>query len=266
MSGTSDILPKILDHKRREIVARREIVSLAELEAKTGRLSQPQGFVASIRHSIAEGRAGIIAEAKKASPSKGVIRKNYDIRQIARSYQAGGASCMSVLTDETFFQGSDDHLQQARTACNLPLIRKDFIIDPYQLHESRIIGADCILLIVAALEDEQMIELTRLAKRLQLDILTEVHDGDELERALKLDQPLIGINNRNLCSFETTLDTTINLLGEIPDDRIVVTESGIRTRQDVKQMRDNNVNAFLIGETFMRAPEPGEKLRELFSQ
>ena len=266
MSGTPDILSKILHHKRREIVARRESVSLAELEAKTGRLPQPQGFVASIRHSIAEGRAAIIAEAKKASPSKGVMRENYDIRQIARSYQAGGASCMSVLTDETFFQGSDDHLQQARTACNLPLIRKDFMIDPYQLHESRIIGADCILLIVAALEDEQMIELTRLARRLQLDILTEVHNGDELERALKLDQPLIGINNRNLCSFETTLDTTINLLGEIPDDRIVVTESGIRTRQDVKQMRDNNVNAFLIGETFMRAPEPGEKLRELFSQ
>lgn len=264
MSDTPDILLKILDRKHRQIAIRREAVSLADLEAKTGQSPRPRGFTAAIRRAIAKGRAAVIAEAKKASPSSGIMRNNFDVAQIAKSYQAGGADCMSVLTDEDFFHGSDNDLQQARTACDLPLIRKDFIIDPYQVHEARVMGADCILLIVAALEDAQMAELARLARQLELDVLIEVHDGDELERALRLDQSLIGINNRNLHTFKTTLDTTINLLDQVPKDRIVVTESGIHTREDVKLMRDNNVHAFLVGEAFMRAPEPGEKLRELF--
>ncbi len=264
MPDTPDILLKILERKHQEITARREAVSLAELEAQTGQAPQPRGFASAIRHTIAKGRPAVIAEAKKASPSNGILRKNFDVAQIAKSYHTGGASCMSVLTDEHFFQGSDDYLKQARTACSLPLIRKDFIIDPYQVHESRIMGADCILLIVAALEDAQMTELVRFARQLELDVLIEIHDGDELERALKLDQPLIGINNRNLHTFKTTLDTTISLLGKIPEDRIVVTESGIHTREDVSLMRNNHVNAFLIGEALMRASESEEKLRELF--
>ncbi len=264
MPDTPDILLKILDCKRQEIAARSASISLADLEAKTGQAPRPRGFVAAIRRSVADGRAAVIAEAKRASPSNGIVRRDFDIVQIAKSYQAGGASCMSVLTDKDFFQGSDDYLKQARTACDLPLIRKDFIIDPYQVHEARIIGADCILLIAEALEDAQMAELTRLAGQLELDVLIEAHDGNELERALQLDQTLVGINNRNLHTFKTTLDTTINLLDQVPKDRIVVTESGIHTREDVKRMQDNNVNAFLVGEAFMRVPEPGEKLRELF--
>ncbi len=264
MSNTPDILLKILDRKQEEIAARSECISLAGLEAKVDASPKPRGFVVAMQRSIDEGRAAVIAEAKKASPSKGVMRENFDVVQIAKSYQAGGASCMSVLTDEDFFQGSDDYLKAARTACDLPLIRKDFIVDPYQVYEARVMGADCILLIVSALEDAQMAALAQLANKLELDVLIEVHDGEELERSLKLNQTLVGINNRNLRTFETTLDTTLDLLSEIPDDRIVVTESGIHTTDDVKLMRDNNVNAFLVGEAFMREPEPGNKLSELF--
>lgn len=264
MSNTPDILLKILDRKQEEISERSERISLAELEAQLAASPRPRGFVASMQHAIDEGRAAVIAEAKKASPSKGVMRENFDVVQIANSYQAGGASCMSVLTDEDFFQGSDDYLRAARNACDLPLIRKDFIVDPYQVYEARVMGADCILLIVAALEDVQMAELAQLANKLDLDVLIEVHDGEELERSLKLDQTLVGINNRNLRTFETTLDTTLGLLGDIPADRIVVTESGIHTAEDVKLMRDHQVNAFLVGEAFMREAEPGEKLRQLF--
>jgi len=207
----------------------------------------------------------VIAEIKKASPSKGVIRENFDPVAIARSYEKGGATCLSVLTDVDFFQGADAYLQQAREACTLPVIRKDFIIDPYQVYEARTIGADCVLLIVAALSDAQLQELSQLAEQVGLDVLVEVHDEAELHRALKLNTPLIGINNRNLRTFDVSLQTTIDLLPLIPDDRIVVTESAIHTPQDVNFMRKHNVNAFLVGEAFMRADDPGVKLAELFA-
>jgi indole-3-glycerol phosphate synthase len=279
MSNIPDILQKILQRKTEEITVRSASLSLDALTARVADSPEPRGFVEAIRNTIADGRAAVIAEAKKASPSKGVMRENFDIVQIAKSYETGGATCMSVLTDEDFFQGSDEYLRhdedffqgsdeylrQARAACNLPLIRKDFIIDPYQVVEARVMGADCILLIVSALEDNQMAELARLAAELGLDVLVEVHDADELERSLKLGLPLVGINNRNLRTFETSLDTTLDLLDQIPDDRIVVTESGIHTPEDVQLMRTNHVNTFLVGEAFMRDPEPGEKLRELFN-
>ena len=259
-----DILQKILQRKLEEIQERSARVSLDELISRVDDSPLPRGFVAAIRKTIAEGRAAVIAEAKKASPSKGVMRENFDIVQISDSYQSAGATCMSVLTDVDFFQGSDDYLKQARNCCNLPLIRKDFIIDPYQVYEACIMGADCILLIVAALKDEQMQQLAELATKLQLDVLVEVHDRDELERALPLDLPLVGINNRNLRTFETSLQTTLDLLPDIPDDRIVVTESGINTREDVQLMRENDVHTFLVGEAFMREVDPGAKLKELF--
>jgi indole-3-glycerol phosphate synthase len=214
---------------------------------------------------LANGQAAVIAEIKKASPSKGVLREDFRPAQIAQSYASGGAACLSVLTDADYFQGHEDYLQQAREACDLPVIRKDFIIDPYQVYEARAINADCILLIVAALEDERMRELSELAHELGMDVLVEVHDAEELQRALKLNIPLMGINNRNLRTFETSLDTTLDLLDSIPDDRIVVTESGIHTAEDVVLMRNNQVNTFLVGEAFMRADEPGEKLSELFT-
>jgi len=264
MSKVPDILKKILQRKTEEITARSAVLSMDALSGNVIDSPEPRGFVKAIRNTIAEGRAAVIAEAKKASPSKGVMRENFDIVQIAKSYEAGGATCMSVLTDEDFFQGSDEYLKHARRACDLPLIRKDFIIDPYQVVEARVMGADCILLIVSALEDNQMKELAALATELGLDVLVEVHDADELERSLTLNLPLVGINNRNLRTFETSLDTTIELLDRIPDDRIVVTESGIHTPEDVQRMRSNHVNAFLVGEAFMRDPEPGEKLKELF--
>jgi indole-3-glycerol phosphate synthase len=265
MNKTPDILKKIVDRKHEEIAARLEKVSLDEMKEKAKVASAPRGFVKSIEDKIKAGKAGVIAEIKKASPSKGVMRENFDPVQIAQSYEKGGAACLSVLTDIDFFQGSDDYLQQAREACSLPVIRKDFIIDPYQVYEARAINADCILLIVACLTDEQLGELSMLATELGMDVLVEVHDEQELHRSLKLNLPLIGINNRNLRSFETSLHTTLDLLKQIPGDRIVVTESGIHTADDVKLMRDNNVNAFLVGEAFMRADEPGEKLAELFS-
>lgn len=263
-NAVPDILQKILQRKVEEI---RERSSKTPIEALIERVDDsplPRGFVNAIRQALTDGRAAVIAEAKKASPSKGVMREHFDIVKIADSYETGGATCMSVLTDVDFFQGSDEYLKQARAICSLPLIRKDFIIDPYQVYEACIMGADCILLIAAALSDEQMKHLAELATKLKLDVLIEVHDAQELKRVLPLDLPLVGINNRNLRTFETSLNTTLDLLGVIPDDRIVVTESGIHTREDVKLMRDHNVNTFLVGEAFMREEDPGAKLRELF--
>ncbi|MCH1488514.1 MAG: indole-3-glycerol phosphate synthase TrpC, partial [Pseudomonadales bacterium] len=222
-------------------------------------------FVAAIQRKLAASQSAVIAEVKKASPSKGVIRENFDPAQIAVSYESGGAACLSVLTDIDFFQGANAYLQQARAACSLPVIRKDFIIDEYQVYEARAMGADCILLIVAALDDTQMQLLDQCARRLDLDVLVEVHDHSELLRALRLDNTLLGINNRDLNTFSTSLATTYDLLAHIPDDRIVVTESGIHTVDDVNAMREHEVNAFLVGEAFMRAKEPGQELRRLFS-
>ena len=259
-----DILQKILRRKVEEISERSSRVSLDDLISRVNDAPLPRGFVQTIRSTLAENRAAVIAEAKKASPSKGVMREHFDIVKIADSYELGGATCMSVLTDVDFFQGSDEYLKQARASCNLPLIRKDFIIDPYQVYEACVMGADCILLIAAALTDEQMKHLADLATKLQLDVLIEVHDAEELARVLPLELPLVGINNRNLKTFETSLNTTLDLLDEIPNDRIVVTESGIHTREDVQLMRGHNVNTFLVGEAFMREEDPGAKLRELF--
>ena len=265
MSGTPDILKKIMARKLEEIAECSAKVTLEQLQSGLGQVDAPRGFADAIAGKIKAGSAGVIAEIKKASPSKGVLREDFRPADIAVSYEKGGAACLSVLTDVDFFQGGDDYLKQARAACSLPVIRKDFIIDPYQVYEARAIGADCILLIVACLEDEQMKILNDLAHELGMDVLIEVHDAEELERALKVENRLIGINNRNLRTFDVTLDTTLDLLGQISEDRIVVTESGIHTREDVQLMRNNSVNAFLVGEAFMRADEPGEKLAELFS-
>ena len=224
-----------------------------------------RGFVEAIKARINSGESAVIAEIKKASPSKGVMRDNFKPAEIAVSYENGGASCLSVLTDIDFFQGCDEYLQQARSACSLPVLRKDFMIDAYQVYEARAMGADCILLIVAVLDDAQLSELAELAHQLGMDVLVEVHDAEELQRALHLNTTLVGINNRDLRTFETSLQTTLSLLATIPDDRIVVTESGIHTPADVALMRDNNVHAFLVGEAFMRVDEPGEKLKALFS-
>jgi indole-3-glycerol phosphate synthase len=226
--------------------------------------SAPRGFVAAIERRIAQGGAAVIAEIKKASPSQGVIRADFRPAEIARSYEHGGATCLSVLTDVDFFQGADAYLQAARAACALPVLRKDFVIDPYQVYEARALGADCILLIVSALDDAALRELAEVAASLNMDVLVEVHDGEELARALSLPVRLVGINNRNLRTFETSLDTTLNLLGKISGDRIVVTESAIHTAQDVALMRSHGVNAFLVGEAFMRAEEPGAELAKLF--
>lgn len=258
------VLEKIISRKAEEVATRKLLRSQAELEAMLPAVDDPRGFANAMQVAVAAGRSAVIAEVKKASPSKGVIRENFDPAQIARSYELAGACCLSVLTDIDFFQGSDQYLQQARAACSLPVIRKDFMIDPYQVVEARALGADCILLIVAALEDAQMHELSDTAKRCGLDVLVEVHDAEELERALTLDTPLVGINNRNLHNFETSLQTTIELLDRIPDDRLVITESGIHLPEDVALMKQHGVHAFLVGEAFMRAEEPGQKLAELF--
>jgi indole-3-glycerol phosphate synthase len=250
--------------KREEVAERRARVSLGDLEGQIADQTAPRGFAHALQRNVAAGQPAVIAEVKKASPSKGVIREDFRPAEIARSYQAGGACCLSVLTDIDFFQGADDFLRQARDACELPVLRKDFTADPYQVVEARAIGADAILLIVAALEDEQMVELAHAAQEVGVDVLVEVHDRAELERALELSTPLVGINNRDLHTFETRLDTTLGLLPHIPDGREVITESGIHTPQDVALMRDNGVHAFLVGEAFMRAAEPGDKLRELF--
>ena len=265
MSDTPDILKKIVRRKLEEIAERSARVSLESLKEEVPSASPVRGFADAIAAKIAAGRAGVIAEIKKASPSKGVLREDFRPADIARSYARHGAACLSVLTDVDFFQGGDDYLKQARAACELPVIRKDFIVDPYQVYEARAIGADCILLIVSCLEDDRMRGLNDLAHDLGMDVLIEVHDGAELERALPLANRLIGINNRNLRTFDVSLDTTLELLDRIPSDRIVVTESGIHTPDDVRLMREHRVNAFLVGEAFMRAEEPGEKLAELFA-
>jgi len=260
-----DILNTILQRKSEEIAERSAIVSMQEMSERAQAADPVRGFVAAIEQRIANDQSAVIAEIKKASPSKGILRENFDPAAIAQSYQQHGAACLSVLTDKDFFQGSEDFLQQARNACSLPVIRKDFIIDPYQVLEARAINADCILLIVAALDDDRLQELLKQAHELQMDVLMEVHDDAELERALKSGARLIGINNRNLRTFDTALSTTIDMLDKIPDDRIVVTESGIDTAQDVQLMRDHKVNTFLVGEAFMKADDPGEKLAELFA-
>ncbi|MES9955433.1 MAG: indole-3-glycerol phosphate synthase TrpC [Sedimenticola sp.] len=265
MNDTPDILKKIVRRKLEEIGDRTARLPLEQLMARVDDSQPCRGFADAIAAKIEGGQAGVIAEIKKASPSKGVIREDFRPAEIAVSYEQGGAACLSVLTDIDFFQGSDEYLQQARAACSLPVIRKDFIVDPYQVYEAKAMGADCILLIVACLEDKQMQELNALAHRLGLDVLVEVHDLDELERALPLGNRLIGINNRNLRTFEVSLNTTLELLERIPQGPIVVTESGIHTPADVALMREHNVNAFLVGEAFMRADQPGEKLAELFA-
>lgn len=261
----SDILQAILQRKREEVRERSGRVSAAELRERLGQASPPRGFVAALRTRIAAGLPAVIAEVKKASPSKGVIRPDFYPDRIAESYQRGGAACLSVLTDRDFFQGCDEYLRQARQACALPVLRKDFTIDRYQVLESRVLGADCILLIVAALDDATLLELSTLAGELGMDVLVEVHDEAELARALRLDAPLIGINNRNLRSFEVSLDTTLTMKDALPADRLLVTESGIHMPEDVATMRAAGVHAFLVGEAFMRAPEPGVELARLFA-
>jgi len=265
MSDTPDILKKILARKREEVAARKCSVGLAELQQAVAHAEPVRGFQASLQKQIAAGQAAVIAEIKKASPSRGILRETFDPEQIAVSYEKGGAACLSVLTDIDFFQGSDAFLQQARAACHLPVLRKDFMIDPYQLYESRALGADAILLIVAALGDAMLLELLQLAGHLGMDALVEVHDAAELERVLAIPAPLLGINNRDLRSFETSLETTLGFLEQIPGDRLVVTESGIHSVADVELMRSNGVNCFLVGEAFMKAPDPGDKLAELFA-
>jgi indole-3-glycerol phosphate synthase len=264
MSDTPDILKKIVARKWQEIAERSAEVSIDALRERLADADAPRGFAAAIDARIAAGHAGVIAEIKKASPSKGVLRADFRPAEIAASYAANGAACLSVLTDVDFFQGGDDYLRQARAACALPVIRKDFIVDPYQVVEARAMSADCILLIVSCLEDAQLRALNDLAHQLGMDVLIEVHDAAELERALQVDNRLIGINNRNLRTFEVSLNTTLDLLASIPADRRVVTESGIHTPADVQLMRDHDVHAFLVGEAFMRAEDPGARLAELF--
>ena len=260
----STILSTILARKQAEVAERRERTSLFELKARAALMPPTRGFADAIAARIAAGDPAVIAEVKKASPSKGVIRADFDPAAIARSYAAGGAACLSVLTDIDFFQGSDDALRQARAACALPVLRKDFVVDAWQLYESRVLGADCVLLIAAALDDAQLAEYAFIADELGLDVLVEVHDLDELERALPVPARLLGINNRNLKTFEVSLDTTLGLQPAVPADRVLVTESGILAPADVARMRDAGVHAFLVGEAFMRAPEPGAALRQLF--
>ena len=265
MSDTPDILKKILLRKHEEIAERSEKLPLDDLKKYAEQASPVRGFIAAIESKLAENKAAVISEIKKASPSKGLLRENFNPAEIAKTYEANGAACLSVLTDADFFQGSENYLKQARSVCELPVIRKDFIIDPYQVYEARMINADCILLIVAALDDDKLKELLALAHELEMDVLMEVHDEQEMQRALATNARLIGINNRSLHTFETSLQTSLSMLDMVPDDRILVTESGIHTSEDVKLMRDNNIHTFLVGEAFMRADDPGEKLAELFS-
>ena len=265
-ADTPDILRKIIARKHEEIQQRSKETSLSQLVEQQANASPVRGFIQSVEEKINNGKAAVIAEIKKASPSKGVLRENFHPADIARSYEQGGAACLSVLTDRDFFQGSEDYLLEARAACELPVIRKDFIVDLYQVYEARVIGADCILLIVAALNDDQLAELTQLAHELKMDVLMEVHDAVELERALETKVRLIGVNNRDLCTFETRLETTLELLDKIPDGRLLVTESGILSTVDVAKMRAAQVQAFLVGEAFMRAPDPGQALMDLFAE
>ena len=261
----SDILNKIVAVKREEIAAARRRRDPASLRRDAESLGGQRDFVGSLRGKLAAGRAGVIAEVKKASPSKGVLREHFVPADIAASYERGGAACLSVLTDVQFFQGHADCLQQARAGCALPVLRKDFMVDAYQVFEARAMGADCILLIAACLDDALMGDLEAQALALGMAVLVEVHDGAELDRALRLKTPLVGINNRNLRTFEVSLDTTLGLLPNVPKDRLLVTESGILGPADVKRMRDANVHAFLVGEAFMRAADPGAALASLFA-
>ncbi len=266
MSATPrpDVLQRILQRKAEEVAERSARISLDDIKAQAAAAPPPRGFAAAIEAKIAAGDPAVIAEVKKASPSKGVIRADFDPAAIARSYETGGAACLSVLTDIDFFQGADDYLRQAREACSLPVLRKDFTIDPWQVYEARALGADCILLIVAALDDACLAALSELALAVGMDVLVEVHDMDELERALQVPAPLLGINNRSLRSFEVSLDTTLSLKHAVPGDRRLVTESGIAAAEDVRRMRAAGVDAFLVGESFMRERDPGAALQRLF--
>lgn len=263
-SNTPDILKKILHRKVEEITARCEHVSLRIISQHAADAPAPRGFVSALEAKLQQQQPAVIAEIKKASPSKGILRADFHPVEIAHSYAQHGAACLSVLTDQDFFQGSDAYLQQVHAACTLPILRKDFVIDAYQIYEARALGADCILLIVAALGDAQLQELAGLAIHLGMDVLVEVHDAEELERGLTLKLPMIGINNRNLRSFETRLETTLSLLAQVSPDIVVVSESGILTLADVRRLRQAGVNSFLVGEAFMKAPEPGVALAELF--
>lgn len=260
----ADILQRILARKHEEVALRRKYATQAQLIERCNSMPDTRGFTAALCAKRDTGLPAVIAEIKKASPSKGVIRAHFDPESIARSYAGAGAACLSVLTDVDFFQGSDIYLQQAREACALPVLRKDFIVDEYQIYEARTLGADCILLIAAALSDVQLQSYTQLARMLQMDVLLEVHDADELARALLADSPLIGINNRNLRTFEVSLETTLALKSAVPADRLVITESGILNGGDVARMRANGIDAFLVGEAMMRAQDPGAELRVLF--
>ena len=264
MTDTPTVLKKIVERKWQEIAERKPQVSEAQLLNQAQQADAPRGFVAAMEQALSEGRSAVIAEAKKASPSKGVIREHFDPAAIAKAYESAGAACMSVLTDRDFFQGHEDFLMQARAACDLPVIRKDFIVDTYQIAEARAINADCILLIAACLDDAQMKDLAQAAKGLGMDVLIEVHNREELDRSLGLNQTLVGINNRNLHTFDVSLKTTLDLLPHIPEDRIVVTESGILSHADVILMREHHVNSFLVGEAFMRSQDPGQSLQALF--
>ena len=261
----SDILQRILAVKQTEVAAAMAVSDLAAVKLAAAAADRPRDFAGAMRTRITAGRPAVISEIKKASPSKGLLRDPFDPAAIAVSYEKNGAACLSVLTDRDFFQGSSDDLKKARASCALPVLRKDFMIEPYQIYQSRALGADCILLIAAALDDARMAELEDIAHGLGMAVLVEVHDGDELERALKLKTPLLGINNRNLRTFETRLDTTLGLLERIPAGRLVVTESGILNVDDVTKMRAQKVNGFLVGEAFMRAADPGAELKRLFA-
>lgn len=261
---TPTVLRRIVARKWEEIAERKHRVSLAECKARANDEPPCRGFAAALEGRVRQSRPAVIAEVKKASPSKGILRDPFEPAAIARSYAEAGAACLSVLTDRDFFQGSEDYLQQAREACSLPVIRKDFMVAPYQIYESRWVGADCILLIAACLSEDQMQELAGIAREIGLDVLVEVHSQAELEQALRLPTPLVGINNRDLHSFEVALETTYDLHLRIPEDRITVTESGIQTREDVENMQRRGIHAFLVGESFMRADDPGQKLRALF--
>jgi indole-3-glycerol phosphate synthase len=262
---TPTVLKKILTRKAEEISERKAKTTIEQLKAQLDTSSVTRGFVKALQAKIAVGESAVIAEIKKASPSKGVIRENFDPVDIAKSYEIGGAACLSVLTDVDFFQGADQYLQAARAACRLPVIRKDFIVDEYQLFESRVLGADCVLLIVSALQPDELYSLHATALSLGLDVLVEVHDQRELEIALAVDNPMIGINNRNLHTFEVSLDNTFELLEQIPENRIIITESGIHSATDVQRMKNNNVHAFLVGEAFMRNENPGQALKRFFT-
>jgi indole-3-glycerol phosphate synthase len=263
-SDTPDILKRILARKADEIVERSRRVSLRELGERVNGMPPPRSFAGTLRARIDNGGVAVIAEMKRASPSRGLLREDFDPAAIARDYERAGAAALSVLTDHDFFQGADEHLQTARAACNLPVLRKDFTIDAYQVYEARSLGADCILLIVSALGDASINELAGLARHLDMDVLVEVHNADELERVMHLDGPMLGINSRNLHTFETNLDIVVELLSSIPEDRLVIAESGIHTVEDVRRLRECGVHSFLVGEAFMRAQSPGERLAELF--